>query len=135
PRGGAAARIRTTRPGADRQPRRQHRRASPGRHAAASGRGHQGRRQAWSVVWVERVERGVSMTGSHPETRSAMFDLAVCAEMVFLDLPVEERLRRISDLGFQVEIWDSTAYDVDALVRTGATFSSMTGYVHGSLAC
>jgi hydroxypyruvate isomerase len=62
------------------------------------------------------------------------FDLAVCAEMVFLDLPIEERLRRIHDLGFQVEIWDWTQKDVGELVRTGATFSSMTGYLRGGLA-
>ena len=62
-----------------------------------------------------------------------MFDLAVCAEMVFLELPVTERVRRIADLGFQVEIWDWTGKDVDALVRTGAVFSSMTGYVTGTL--
>ncbi len=63
-----------------------------------------------------------------------MFTLAVCAEMVFRSLPLEERIRRIADLGFQVEIWDWTKHDIDALVRTGATFSSMTGYVTGSLA-
>lgn len=34
--------------------------------------------------------------------------LAVCAEMVFTDLPFEERVRRIHDLGFAVEIWDWT---------------------------
>jgi hydroxypyruvate isomerase len=62
-----------------------------------------------------------------------MFDLAVCAEMVFLDLPVAERVRRIADLGFQVEIWDWTGKDVDALGRTGAVFSSMTGHVTGTL--
>ena len=61
------------------------------------------------------------------------FDLAVCSEMVFLDLPIEERIRRIHDLGFQVEIWDWTTKDVGALVRTGARFSSMTGYVRGGL--
>jgi hydroxypyruvate isomerase len=63
-----------------------------------------------------------------------MFDLAVCAEMVFLDLPIEERVQRIDELGFQVEIWDWTAKDIEALTRTGATFSSMTGYVTGTLA-
>jgi hydroxypyruvate isomerase len=62
------------------------------------------------------------------------FRLAVSAEMVFLDLPFEERVRRIDGLGFEVEIWDWTAKDVDALVKTGATFSSMTGYVTGTLA-
>ena len=62
-----------------------------------------------------------------------MFTLAVCAEMVFRALPIEARVRRIAELGFQVEIWDWTRHDIDALVRTGATFSSMTGYVTGDL--
>jgi hydroxypyruvate isomerase len=63
-----------------------------------------------------------------------MFRLAVSAEMVFLDLPFEERVRRIADLGFEVEIWDWTKKDVDALAKIGATFSSMTGYISGTLA-
>jgi hydroxypyruvate isomerase len=62
------------------------------------------------------------------------YRLAVCAEMVFLDLPFVERVRRISDLGFEVEMWDWTAKDIDALAKTGATFSSMTGYISGTLA-
>jgi hydroxypyruvate isomerase len=62
------------------------------------------------------------------------FRLAVSAEMVFLELPFEERVRRIDDLGFEVEIWDWTKKDIDALAKTGATFSSMTGYVTGTLA-
>ncbi|MGW1802228.1 TIM barrel protein [Streptomyces sp. NPDC001984] len=62
-----------------------------------------------------------------------MYTLAVCAEMVFLDLPIHERARRIHDLGFQVEIWDWTRHDLAALTGTGAVFSSMTGYVRGSL--
>jgi hydroxypyruvate isomerase len=52
------------------------------------------------------------------------FRLAASAEMLFLDLPFEERVRRIADLGFEVEIWDWTTKDVEALVGTGATFSS-----------
>ena len=64
---------------------------------------------------------------------SSPFTLAVCAEMVFTELPFVERVRRIDELGFQVEIWDWTVKDVDALVETGATFSSMTGYVRGEL--
>jgi hydroxypyruvate isomerase len=36
------------------------------------------------------------------------FDLAVCAEMVFVDLPFEQRVRRIAELGFAVEMWTST---------------------------
>ena len=67
-----------------------------------------------------------------PDTAS--FTLAVCAEMVFRDLPVTERIARIDALGFQVEIWDWRKHDIDALKATGATFSSMTGYVTGRLA-
>jgi hydroxypyruvate isomerase len=59
--------------------------------------------------------------------------LAVCAEMVFLDLPFEQRVQRIAELGFQVEMWDWSGKDIDALIETGATFSSMTGYVEGGL--
>ncbi|QGZ59764.1 TIM barrel protein [Paraburkholderia acidiphila] len=62
-----------------------------------------------------------------------MFTLAVCAEMVFRDLPMIERVRRISELGFEVEIWDWTRHDIDALARSGAKFSSMTGYIEGDL--
>lgn len=61
------------------------------------------------------------------------FTLAACAEMIFTELPIVERVRRVHDLGFQVEIWDWTKHDIDALVATGATFSSMTGYVTGDL--
>lgn len=62
------------------------------------------------------------------------YRLAVCAEMVFLDLPFPERVRRIADLGFEVEMWNWAGKDIDALAGTGATFSSMTGYLHGTLA-
>ncbi len=62
-----------------------------------------------------------------------LFDLAVCAEMVFLDLPFEQRVRRIAESGFQVEIWNWTNHDIDALVQTGARFSSMVGHTAGNL--
>lgn len=62
------------------------------------------------------------------------FTLAACAEMLFRDLPVLERVRRLDDLGFHVEIWDWTRHDIEALAATGATFSSMTGYIGGTLA-
>ncbi len=64
------------------------------------------------------------------------FTLAVSSEMVFQDLPVVERVRRIHDLGFQVEIWDWTRHDIDALAALrdeGVVYSSMTGYVRGRL--
>ena len=60
--------------------------------------------------------------------------LAVCAEMVFTDLPFTERVRRIHEAGFDVELWDSRTKDIGALKATGAAFSSMTGYTAGSLA-
>jgi hydroxypyruvate isomerase len=62
------------------------------------------------------------------------YRLAVSAEMVFVDLPFLDRVRRISELGYEVEIWDWTQKDVAALSATGATYSSMTGYVTGTLA-
>lgn len=59
--------------------------------------------------------------------------LAVCAEMVYTDLPFVERVRRIHEAGFDVELWDSRSKDIQALKATGAVFSSMTGYTSGSL--
>ena len=47
--------------------------------------------------------------------------LAVCAEMVFLDLPITERIRQIAEAGFDVEIWDWTRHDIDALADMGYT--------------
>lgn len=42
--------------------------------------------------------------------------------MLFRDLPILDRVRRLDDLGFQVEIWDWTKHDIQALAGTGATF-------------
>lgn len=64
---------------------------------------------------------------------SAPFPLAVCAEMVFTDLPVVERVKEIHSRGYLVEIWDWSNKDLEALAATGATFSSMTGYLRGEL--
>lgn len=61
------------------------------------------------------------------------FLLAVCSEMVFTDLPIVDRVHRIHDLGFAVEIWSWHDKDLQALASTGARFSSMTGYLHGDL--
>jgi hydroxypyruvate isomerase len=59
--------------------------------------------------------------------------LAVCSEMVFTELPLLDRVKRIDELGFDVEIWSWHDKDLDALAATGATFSSMTGYLQGDL--
>ena len=61
------------------------------------------------------------------------FTLAVCAEMVHLDLLLVERVSRLHAAGFAVEIWDWTKKDLPALAATGARFTSMTGYVEGDL--
>jgi hydroxypyruvate isomerase len=60
-------------------------------------------------------------------------ELAVCSEMIFTDLPIIDRIRRIHDMGFAVEIWSWHDKDLQALADTGARFSSMTGYLHGDL--
>src|SRR5258708_6182126 len=61
------------------------------------------------------------------------FELAVCSEMVFLHMPILDRVRRIHALGFAVEIGSCHDKDLQALADTGARFSSMTGYLHGDL--
>ena len=59
--------------------------------------------------------------------------LAVCAEMVYTELPFLDRVERIHAAGFDVVIWNWTTKDIAGLKKTGAVFSSMTGYVGGSL--
>jgi hydroxypyruvate isomerase len=65
--------------------------------------------------------------------KTPMFPLAVTTEMFWQDLPYLERVRRIHELGFQVEMWDWTTKDLDAVAAIGATWSTMTGYIHGDL--
>src|SRR6476620_5968219 len=59
--------------------------------------------------------------------------LAACVEMLYVDLPLLDRVKRISDRGLLVEIWDWSTKDIDALAGSGAEFSSMTGYLTGNL--
>src|SRR5215212_9506075 len=61
------------------------------------------------------------------------FLLAACAEMLYPDLPFVDRVRTLDDQGFAVEIWDWTTKHLPGLAATGARFTSMTGYVEGSL--
>jgi len=70
------------------------------------------------------------VTGAVP---GAGYRLAACAEMLFVDRPFLERVRRIADAGFLVEIWDWASKDIEALAASGATIVSMTGYVTGNL--
>ncbi|MDP9936421.1 hydroxypyruvate isomerase [Paenarthrobacter nicotinovorans] len=61
------------------------------------------------------------------------FRLAVCAEMVYGELPLIERVGRIHSHGFEVELWDTRGRDIAALAATSARFSSMSGYFGGSV--
>ncbi|WP_316670648.1 TIM barrel protein [uncultured Propionibacterium sp.] len=63
------------------------------------------------------------------------FTLAACAEMVFTDLPLLERVERIAERGLEVEIWDwaGPGKNLKDMAATGAVFGSMTGYVTGDL--
>ncbi|MFD6061634.1 TIM barrel protein [Rhodococcus wratislaviensis] len=63
----------------------------------------------------------------------ATYALAASAEMLYLDLPFLDRVHRIAERGLQVEIWDWSTKDIDALAASGAEFSSMTGYLEGDL--
>jgi hydroxypyruvate isomerase len=65
---------------------------------------------------------------------STPFTLAACAEMLWQDKPMEWRLRRLTEMGFQCAIWNWTNHDLGMLEKSGAAFSSMTGYLRGRLA-
>jgi len=62
------------------------------------------------------------------------FKLAACAEMLWHHKPMEWRLKRLTEMGFECGIWNWTAHNLSMLERSGATFSSMTGYISGRLA-
>lgn len=61
------------------------------------------------------------------------FKLAASAEMLFTDLPFVERVKRIHEMGFYVEIWNWKDKNLEELAQTGAYFQSMTGYLEGDL--
>lgn len=62
------------------------------------------------------------------------FTLAACAEMIWRDKPMEWRCRHLTELGFGVGLWNWPDHDLDALERSGATFTIMNGYLEGRLA-
>lgn len=61
------------------------------------------------------------------------FQLAACAEMLWRDRPMDWRASRLKEMGFGVGLWNWPAWDVAALVKTGATFTIMNGYLQGRL--
>lgn len=62
------------------------------------------------------------------------FQLAACAEMLWQDKPIEWRAARLKERGFGVGLWNWPEWDLDALEKTGATFTIMNGYLEGRLA-
>jgi hydroxypyruvate isomerase len=65
---------------------------------------------------------------------SSPFILAACAEMLWPEKRMAWRLKRLTELGYQSGIWNWGNHDLKMLEASGATFSSMTGYVRGRLA-
>lgn len=61
------------------------------------------------------------------------FQLAACAEMLWRDRPMTWRASRLKEMGFGVGLWNYPGWDVDSLVKTGATFTIMNGYLEGRL--
>ena len=61
------------------------------------------------------------------------FHLAACAEMLWRDRPIAWRASRLKEMGFGVGLWNWPAWDLDALEKTGATFTIMNGYLQGRL--
>ena len=62
------------------------------------------------------------------------FQLAACAEMLWLDKPIAWRAARLHEMGFGVGLWNWPAWDLAALEKTGARFTIMNGYLRGRLA-
>ena len=62
------------------------------------------------------------------------FELAVCAEMLWLDKPIAWRASRLHEMGFGVGLWNWPEWDLSQLERTGASFTIMNGYLEGRLA-
>ena len=62
------------------------------------------------------------------------FPLAVCAEILWQDKPIEWRVSKLTEMGFAVGLWNWPAHDLDKLEKTKANFSIMNGYLRGRLA-
>lgn len=62
------------------------------------------------------------------------FQLSACAEMLWQNRPMDWRLKRLTEMGFECGIWNWTSHDLAMLEKSGAKFSSMTGYITGRLA-
>ena len=61
------------------------------------------------------------------------FTLAACAEMLWREKPMEWRVKRLAEMGFQVGLWNWPDHDLGMLEKSGAMFSIMNGYLRGRL--
>ncbi|NOD92845.1 TIM barrel protein [Ruegeria sp. HKCCD4884] len=62
------------------------------------------------------------------------FQLAVCAEMLWLDKPMDWRAARLTEMGFGVGLWNWPSWDLGKLESVGANYTIMNGYLQGRLA-
>ena len=62
------------------------------------------------------------------------FQLAACAEMLWPDKHLAWRVSRLTEMGFGVGLWNWTDWDLPSLLKTGANFTIMNGYLKGRLA-
>lgn len=65
---------------------------------------------------------------------SQPFQLAACAEMLWLDKPMDWRVARLTEMGFGVGLWNWPDLDLAKLEAVGAKFTIMNGYLEGRLA-
>lgn len=65
---------------------------------------------------------------------SDTFQLAACAETLWLDKPMDWRAARLTELGFGVGLWNWPEYDLAKLESIGANYTIMNGYLDGRLA-
>lgn len=63
----------------------------------------------------------------------SQFQLAACAEMLWRDQPMEWRVKRLTELGFGIGLWNWPDHDLNLLEKSGAHFTIMNGYLRGRL--
>ena len=65
---------------------------------------------------------------------SQSFQLAACAEMLWLDKPIEWRAASLTERGLGVGLWNYPEHDLAKLESVGANYTIMNGYLVGRLA-
>ncbi len=61
------------------------------------------------------------------------FQLAACADMLWLEKPTDWRVARLTEMGFGVGLWNWPDHNLSRLESIGANFTIMNGYLEGSL--